>query len=160
MSISFNDMNVWKRITTHHSALQLALMEFLSSNLDRVQIIQSALHNGEIAPVLYVAQFMSESEKKQLFAQWVDLASQAHRYIAQVRKIIHSLPQEWVIANIEAIAEPILQHGTEDEYRRMLEIYRELDGALTRRLATRATQHQDSEIREAGFDFLEPSQMN
>jgi hypothetical protein len=139
----------------HYHDLNRALTEFLSSDIDRVGLIQSALRQGETASVLYVAQFMGDMEKKQLFPQWIDLVSQAHRYIAPARDIIHSLPREWVIDNIETVAEPILQNGTEEEYRRMLEMYRELDPELTRRLAQRATEHPDWEIREAGSDFLE-----
>jgi transcription termination factor NusB len=156
MSTGLNDDTyIWHRTAAHYHDLQKALSEFLSSDLDRVKAIQAAIRNGEIAPALYVAQFMSESEKKCLFPQWVDLVSQAHRNIEAARKIIHSLPREWVLDNVESVAESILQDGTEDEYRRMLEMYRELDGDLTQRLARKATEHPDRDIQEAGFDFLE-----
>jgi hypothetical protein len=150
---STNDL--WRIIASHYDALQRSVVTFLSTDIDRVGMIRLALRNGDLPAVLYVAQFLRESELKELFPEWVDLVSQAHRYIAQARNVMHSLPRDWVIANIEGVAEPILQNGTEDEYRRFLEMYRELDPNLTLRLAQRAVQSQDTEIKEAGRDFLE-----
>ena len=56
--------------------------------------------------------------------------------------------------DMEALAEPLLADGTDDEYRRFLELYSELDNDLARKLAQRAAQHIDLHVREAGEDFL------
>jgi hypothetical protein len=45
-------------------------------------------------------------------------------------------------------------NGTYDEYRRFLELYIEIDTELTKKLAMRAIQSPDFDIREAGEDFL------
>lgn len=82
----------------------------------------------------------------------VDLASISHSDIELGRQGILSLPKTWLLENIEKIAEPLLKNGTDEEYRRLLELYIQIDRELTERLAKRA-QHEDSDIREVGEDF-------
>jgi hypothetical protein len=48
------------------------------------------------------------------------------------------LPRDWVLARIEAAAEPRLEYEQWDTYRRWLELYEHLDSALMLRLARRA----------------------
>lgn len=64
------------------------------------------------------------------------------------------MSREWVLFNIEQTAEPLLAEGTYDEYRRLLELYLELDPKLTLKLAQRAKKHGDNDVREAGIDFI------
>ena len=65
-----------------------------------------------------------------------------------------ALPRGWVLEHIEAVAEPLIQLNTDWEFRRLLELFDLLDQDLLRRLALRAGEHTDPEIREAGVDFL------
>ena len=51
------------------------------------------------------------------------------------------------------MAEPLLQDGTDEEYRRLLELYIDIDRELTQRLAGRALQHDEPDIHEVGEDF-------
>ena len=153
-----NDQAVWNHLVEHYTALQGAVQVFLSTDIDRVAVIRLALQRGEIPAVLYIAPFMAEAELMQLFPEWVDLVSNAHRHIAAGRDIIRALPRPWIVANIEAIAAPFLQQGSEDEYRRLLELYSTLDRDLTWRLIHQALQHEDREIREAGEDFRKKMQ--
>jgi hypothetical protein len=85
----------------------------------------------------------------------VFLASFSHGSIQAVRKLILSLPRDWVLSRIEEVAEPILRSGDYDEYRRLLELYFELDRELASRLAARARAQEDEDVREAGEDFLD-----
>ncbi|WP_254174517.1 hypothetical protein [Planktothrix pseudagardhii] len=55
--------------------------------------------------------------------------------------------------NIENAAEEVLADGTDEEYRRLLELYINIDDHLTERLVKRALSHEDEDIREAGEDF-------
>lgn len=71
------------------------------------------------------------------------------------RKGILAIPKEWVLHHIEQLAEPLLQLEDDWEYRRLLEVYELLDDSLKRRLAVRAKNHSNPDIREAGEDFLE-----
>jgi hypothetical protein len=152
------DRDVWNDLVGHHTALHSAVQTFLSTNINRVAVLRLALQRGEIPAVLYVAQFMAEAELMQLLPEWVDLVSNAHRHIAAGREIIRTLPRAWVVAHIEGIAAPLLQQGSEDEYRRLLELYSTLDRDLTWRLIRQALQHEDQDIREAGEDFRQKMQ--
>ena len=146
---------LWNRLVDTHRTFSSALRTFFSEGVDRVALIQQALKRGDIATVMYVAPHLDVSERQQLFHEWVEWASCSHGYAETVRDIIRSLPREWVVARIETVAEPVLQHGTYDEYRRLLELYIELDRGLALRLAQRAAEHSDDDIQEAGEDFLE-----
>ncbi|MDX1945770.1 MAG: hypothetical protein SFU86_10270 [Pirellulaceae bacterium] len=95
----------------------------------------------------------------ELFPDLVHLASWQHGLIQSARDAIRRLPRAWVLARIEAEAEPLLAGSSEqaqfEEYRRLLELYEQLgDSALIRRLAERAAAHHDEDVREAGQDTL------
>ena len=104
---------------------------------------------------LYIARWLSADELMQVFGELVRLASFAHGSVQTVRDLLLSLPREWVLTHIEEAAEPQLHDGTYDEYRRLLELYIQLDHDLTLKLARRALMHSDPGIREAGEDFLD-----
>lgn len=69
---------------------------------------------------------------------------------------IAALPRAWVLANIEAAAEPMLSGDDDWAYRRMLEVFRYLDSSMAHKLALRALAHSSSDIRGCGQDFLNP----
>jgi hypothetical protein len=69
--------------------------------------------------------------------------------------VILRLPREWLLDRIESVAEPLLQNGSYDDYRRFLELYIKIDPLLTERLAMKAAASSDSDIREADEDFME-----
>src|SRR5262249_56320922 len=128
---------------------------FFAEGVDRVAVMGSALRGKERSAALVVASPLTVPERLLLFPEWVYLASWAHGAIQIPRDMILSLPREWVLANIEQEVEPLLRDGTDDEYRRFLELYELLDRELTLKLARRAAAHPDPNIREAGEDFLE-----
>ena len=152
--LSDDAVALWQHLVHSQHAFTHALQSFFSEGVDRVALIQQALKRGDIATAMYVAPHLSGSEQVQLFSDWLEWATCPHGYLGTVREIIRSLPRTWVVANIETMAEPMLQHGTYDEYRRLLELYIELDRDLTLRLARRAAENADNDIREAGEDFL------
>jgi hypothetical protein len=142
---------LWHRLVESRGTFSRALGEFLAEGVDRVAV----LRGRERATALYVAPYLKIPERLRLFPEWVFLASFAHGSIHVPRAMILSLPREWVLAHIEQEAEPFLQDGTYDEYRRFLELYEQLNRDLTLKLARRAAEHSDPDIREAGEDFLQ-----
>ncbi len=60
-----------------------------------------------------------------------------------------------LLDRIEAVAEPLLELGDEWEYRRLGEVYLELDQELVRGLIARGRDSQDEGIKEAAEDFLQ-----
>jgi hypothetical protein len=127
----------------------------MSEGVDRVPEVQKAIRGTDRMTALTVLPYLSLTERKCLFPELVFLASWAHGAVQVARDMILSLPRDWVLANIEREAEPHLQDGTYDEYRRFLELYQLLDRDLTIKLARRAAAHADPDIREAGEEFLE-----
>lgn len=151
---SEKDITVWRRLVDSHKAFALALRDFLSGDIDRVALMRNALRGEGRLTAIYVLSHLTVSELQQLFSELVFLASFSHGPIQAVRNAILSLPREWVIVHIEETAEPFLLSGTYDEYRRLLELFIDLDRDLALRLAHRAAAHPDHDIKEAGEDFL------
>jgi len=67
---------------------------------------------------------------------------------------VECYPHDWLLENIEQYAAPLLAYDDDEEYRRLLELYSLIDRDLTLKLARRAAEHADSDIREADEDFL------
>ncbi len=149
------DLAVWNRLVQTHEDFAQASTEFLAGNSDRVALIRYALSSGHGKhTAIYTLRSLKDTDLQALFSELVSLASSAHGALEAIREAILSLPREWVLARVEAVAEPLLADGTYDEYRRLLELYELLDPVLTHKLAARAVQHPDPDIQEAGQDFL------
>lgn len=148
------DLAIWNRLVQSHEAFAFASVEFLTGPVDRVTVLRGALRGHGKHTATWMLRSLRQSELQELFDDLVFQASYAHGEIKAVRDVILSLPREWVISNIESVAEPLLADGTYDEYRRLLELFALLDPLLTKRLAERAAQHSDPDIQEVGHDFL------
>lgn len=131
-----------------------AVNEFLVEDLNRVKLLKVKLKSADAKMAVVMLEHLDSRELEGLLSELVFLAASTHWAVQRVRDAILRLPRKWVLPRVEAIAEPLLAEGTYDEYRRLLELYVLLDPALTQRLAERAVQHPDPDIREAGEDFL------
>jgi hypothetical protein len=76
--------------------------------------------------------------------------------IRRGRTEILSLPRAIVLEVIESVAAEKLPLSEEWEYRRLLELYRELDTGLLQRLVASGLVSADADIREAAEDFSKP----
>ena len=149
------DQEIWQNLVESHIKFSASLKSFFSNGVDRVLLMKEGFRRGDIATALYVAPHLTTEELQQLFKELVKV-SIAPGYAAAARKTILSLPKEWVISNIEKAAEAFLQQdATENEYRRILELYVQLDTRLAYDLATKASTHSNEDIKEADEDFLE-----
>ena len=72
--------------------------------------------------------------------------------ISRGRTEILALPRTQVLEHIEVIAATTLTFE-EWEYRRLLEVYEQLDAALLKRLVAKGAASDDPDIREAAEDF-------
>lgn len=153
---SERDIALWHALFDSEVIFIRARMYFLSDSTDRVAVIREVLQNPLYrGTALRIFSYLTVEERQRLFDILLSLASVSHSDIVLCREIILSLPKDWVLANIEKSAEPLLLSGTYEEYRRLLELFIQLDRDLTYRLATRALQNTDVDIREAGEDFIE-----
>jgi len=146
--------DTWSKLKDAYRAFYDAMGEFSLAEVDRVRILKVALRNSDRPIAIAMLPYLNIGELEELFEELVFLASFSHGAIQLVRDQIIRLPREWVLSEIERVAEPLLASGTYDEYRRLLELYAPLDSELTRRLAERAIEHPDPDIREAGQDFF------
>ncbi len=150
------DVAIWDRLVQAHTAFLAASRDFFSEDIDRVKLVREALRTGrDKYTACHVLGHLKPEELERLFDVLVEWASTGHSLVHVFREVILSLPREWVLAHIEEAAEPYLDKGSYDEYRRFLELYNQLDRDLARKLARRAAGHSDEDIREAGHDFLE-----
>ncbi|HVF57120.1 MAG TPA: hypothetical protein VM934_13275 [Pyrinomonadaceae bacterium] len=149
------DDDVWRRLVQSYNDFAAASKEFMSEGVDRVSLMREALRGRDRLTAIYMARYLDVAELEGLFDELVFLASFSHGAVQTVRDLILSLPRERVLSRIEEAAEPLLSKGDYDEYRRLLELYSELDKSLALKLARRAADEEDEDIREAGEDFLE-----
>lgn len=158
---SERDAAIWGRLVESYLAFAEATRQFQAPTVDRVAVMRRALLGSDKYAAYYMLDRLTTSELMELFDELIYRASYAHGSIQTVRSAIQALPREWVLERIEAAAEPYLQGGpdhetgTEDEYRRFLELYMQLDRNLALKLARRAAEHSDPLIREAGEETLD-----
>lgn len=124
---------------------------------DHIEEIRRGLHTpGEMRmTALRDAKQLRQDELQGLLPDLLFLASWGHGTTHIARELIRSLPRDWVLQNIEQQAEPLLASGNDEDYLRLIEVYRELDPNLARRLAMRASAHTNPEIALVGREFLE-----
>lgn len=148
------NIDLWQSVVTREIAYIQSRQEFLKGCTERVAMLQKGLQNpAERGTALRLLFDLPLPERQSLLDELVDLASVSHSDIELCRKAILSLPKTWLLANIENRAEGLLADGTDEEYRRLLELYINIDDRLTEKLVKRALQHEDANIREAGEDF-------
>jgi len=148
------DMDLWQLVVTREWDYIQSRQAFLNSCTDRVAMLQKALRNPkERGTALRLLFYLTLPERQHLFNDLLDLASVSHSDIELCREVILSLSKNWLLSNIENSAEELLDEGTDEEYRRLLELYINIDEHLTERLVQRALNHDDADIREAGEDF-------
>lgn len=149
------DAALWQALVQAEGAFYGARAAFVTGAQDRVEVLRGALRSvAGRGTALRLLPLLPEAERMAVFDDLVAVASVGHADVQLGRNVILSLPRQWVLERIERVADPLLRGGDEEEYRRLLELYREIDPDLTRRLARRATEHENSDVREAGEDFL------
>ncbi len=148
-----NDLDTWHQLIDQEKAYLEIRKNFLNSP-SRVELLKKALQNpSERATALKVIIYLTKEESQTLFNELIKLASVGHSDIELVRHTILSFDKIWLLENIETQAESILGNGPDEEYRRLLELYIQLDNKLTQRLVAKALQHPDIYIQEVGEDF-------
>ena len=147
-----DDIDIWYQLIDQEKTYLETRKNFLNSP-SRVELIRKALQNpSERATALKVINYLTEEERQNLFSELINLVSVGHSDIKLVRNAILSFEKKWLLDNIDQ-AESVLENGADEEYRRLLELYIQLDDGLTQRLIAKALQHSDIDIQEVGEDF-------
>jgi hypothetical protein len=149
------DEALWAALRQAEGRFFAARRLFLAEATDHVGTLRGALGTAaQRGTALRLLPSIPVAERQLLFDQLVELCSVGHSDVLLCREAVLALPRDWVLERIERSAAPVLSAGGAEEYRRLLELYAELDVDLTRRLATEALAHSDADVREAGGDFL------
>lgn len=153
---------LWTELVDAEANASAVLNRFLKQpSEERLRCLREGLASGvaQRATAIRVIGLLPLHDRQALFPEIVRYASSAHGMIQKFRDLVVGLPHDWVVANIERVAEPLLESSSAEyqfeEYRRLLELYRQIgDRGLVERLARRAAAHPDEDIREAGIEFL------
>ena len=130
------------------------LRESIKKNLDVVESLKSDASGLQRGLALEKALDLSDDEKKSLFSELIALASFGHGHTDLCKKLIYSMPRDWVLQNIEKIVESVLVSGGYEEYSAVIGLYSELSADLAKGIALRASQNLDPDIKEIGDDYL------
>ena len=149
-----NNTAIWHQLINQERDYLITRQTFLNSYTDKVNLFKNALQNPtERTTVLHLFTDLTLEERQSLFDELIKLASVGHSDIELVRNVILSFDKTWILNNIEKSAESILNNGTDEEYRRLLELYINIDQDLTKRLVKQALETDDPDIYEVGEDF-------
>lgn len=154
-----HDITLWHKLRKAEMDFLAARWELLSRCTDTKSVIKQALNNpSDRNSALELLLYLDLQERLPFFDDLVSLASVDHSDIELAWKVILSLPKDFLLANIEKSADTVLSNATQDayvEYRCLLALYFKIDCQLTYRLAQRALQSEDEDVREAGEDYIE-----
>jgi hypothetical protein len=149
-----NNTAIWHQLINQERDYLITRQTFLNSYTDKVNLFKNALQNPtERTTALHLFTHLTLEERQSLFDDLIKLASVGHSDIELVRTVILSFDKFWLLNNIEKSAESILNNGTDEEYRRLLELYINIDQDLTKRLVKQALETDDPDIYEVGEDF-------
>lgn len=146
--------NTWEQMEHAHEAFARLVGEFKSGDkATRLELIQKGYKNRALT--MDVLEYLVPEELQDLLPFLLSHARSVHPYLRRVRQLILTIPKDWLTDNIEKAAEPLLTTGDDEEYRRLLELYIQIDDELAIKLAKRAQASTDPNIRDVGEEFME-----
>ena len=151
----------WSAVVTAGTQLAEALLrydqakrEFLTHTSVRGAILRRELKGRHWKTALDLCRNLSSAENFDLLPELIRLATVGHGLTDSVRSILLNLPRKTLLERLNEEVEPHLRTGGDEEYRRILELYEQVDTEAARRIALRASTNDDEEIAEVGRDFL------
>ncbi|MBL6458662.1 hypothetical protein JMJ55_25325 [Belnapia sp. T6] len=150
------DQELWRSFVSAHRSSRLAQDGFLRECDSAVEILRHAMNaTGRCRrAALDTAALLKPHQKMELLEDLLALASYTHGQTHLSRRIVLSLPTEWLKVHLEQAAKPILQDASYEEFGWLLELYKEVDMDLARKLAEEAVNHPEEDVRSVGRDFF------
>lgn len=154
---------LYQEFVLRQEELSAALEAVLPTGSELLNLLKIALSDpSERATALRFTNFLrryndvltNEDNFEQIFSELLYIASSYSGFTDLAREIILSLSREWLLANIEKYSEGILEDGTYEEYSGLIKLYSEIDSSLAFKLARRAADSADEDIREIGEMYL------
>jgi hypothetical protein len=137
-----------------------ALEAFLEKSDDPIEAIRSAFvgYGDHVRTALWILRQTPSGGSIFDPAMFLPgLISAVAADIPTAGEIVLAMPRQWVIANIEGAAEPLLSTSTDlwwDYYYLMI-LFEKLDTGLAFRLAKKALESADPDVRERGAGYFE-----
>ena len=150
------DQNSWLRIVESDSQRSREILKDWMGIADRTETIRNAIRNAsQRGAALRLLLVFDDEVRQNIFAELIEYCSWGHADIEICRRVIKTMPRDWVIANIEDAVNRLLDErsGDDEAFRRFAELYAELDERLVRSISLRASESSNESIREVGTDY-------
>jgi hypothetical protein len=159
MTIHSNDQRLWAELCAAENAFYKARMALFREVSDWSGVLAAALENpSQRGTALRVLEILPEHRIREQTAALIRLASVGHSDIASSRTMILKLDRGWLVENVDPIVRQVLVGGGAEEYRRIAELYSQLDSDLLKVHLERCRASNDADIREIADDFASPPQ--
>jgi hypothetical protein len=152
---SNSDEQLWQNVLGAYRNVAISRYAFFHQARDKAPLIRKALKERERTTALrYLLDVYDEEVLKELLPDLLKLASVGHSDVVLAREAILSIrDRAWLLETIDPIARKLLEAGDEEEYRRLAELYEDLDTNLLQRHLERCRSHPDPDVREVAEDF-------
>lgn len=153
--MTIDDRSTWDKLKNQEQQWLREAFALWNRIEDKEAVLKEALEQpSNRGSVLHLLLLLDDKELTTcLFPTLIDLVSVGHADIALCRAVIRTMTREWLLAHIEQQVVPLLMRGGEEEYRRIAELYAEIDASLLERHVQRALAHANQDVREVGQDF-------
>jgi hypothetical protein len=148
-------LSLWNEYVITRERSEKLRYQLFSEHLDALpQLVRESLSDPHhLMFSLEIGAELPLENRKELLADFLAVASYGGGHVVRAREIIRAFPSDWLLENIESAAAPLLEHGGAEEYRRLLELYVQVDRQLALRLVERASTHEDPELRDVVLDI-------
>ncbi|ETX01310.1 hypothetical protein [Candidatus Entotheonella palauensis] len=157
MNELLTDEELWDELCEAQHVLDAARYRFFQCAKNKILILRRTLQGADTRTALeYLKWSVDDDIKKSLLPELVQLASVAHGNLLLCREVVLGIQDRaWLIGHITPLVQEILADGGEENYRRVAELYAELDEELFLQHLQRCQIHPDLDVREIPIDFDE-----
>jgi hypothetical protein len=153
-----DDEVLWRRLIDTYKASLEASATFLRDARAPLEIVRRALRGSrtsgvEVMAALGLLHRMKPEDRIGVFNELL-IGCLSQKFGHMARSLVLSLPRDWLVANVEAAAQPLTRNADYIDYMMLLRLYNQIDGSIARKLAQQATMSADDDIREVGEGFL------
>ncbi|MBU7584273.1 MAG: hypothetical protein KAF91_15390 [Nostoc sp. TH1S01] len=155
------ELSLWANLRRKEMGYLQARALYLKGTEPNDEIFRSALRNpSERGTALrLIKDCYTLEQKKQILRELLELSRCDHSDLQLTWEIILSMPREYVLSKIEEWMDWLIPAPTEKEqyvvYRSLLALFIHMDENITYRLAKRAKEDTDEDVKEAGEDYLQ-----
>ncbi|HEX2623604.1 MAG TPA: hypothetical protein VHL11_25765 [Phototrophicaceae bacterium] len=151
---------IWENYVEAAKSFDRSIKEVLKLVGDaRVEFIRRSLRESKSYQAWQIIKVMPAQEVQKLPGELLSYAAYAAGgYVHVSQEIILGLPREWVLANIEQYASPILENDDYIDYVGLLDLYEKLDRDLMLCLVQQGLTMNDADIRAEAAEVLKKLQ--